>query len=173
MVTYKRDLPVWSGRVKNPQFPWNYASGFLWFSPATAHISVGAEDKTVLYNICEKCRYPVLFHHLRRNNTILYQKSFSHIVPHLCFGGTSTHYLSINTIPFHIHMFTFTSMYSWHIYLSPMPIFSILQTWNCMLFNPKLHIIALLIFIYSFACFFFFQLLQYLIAHHKKNNHQT
>ena len=42
----------------------------------------------------------------------------------------------------------------------------------CMLFNPKLHIIALLIVIYSFACFFF-QLLQYLIAHHKKNNHQT
>ena len=26
--------------------------------------------------------------------SILYQKSFSHIVPHLCFGGTSTHYLS-------------------------------------------------------------------------------
>ena len=94
MVTYKRDLPVWSGWVKNSQFPWNYTSGFLYFSPATAHISVGAEDKTVLYNIYEKCRYSVLFHHLRRNNTILYQKSFSHIVPHLCFSGTSTHYLS-------------------------------------------------------------------------------
>ena len=100
--------------------------------------------------------------------SILYQKSFSHIVPHLCFGGTSTHYLSFfrafqnnlstrllfhgfhkrtpanfrllryrtqrhyliyqhHTIPYpyvHIHQHVFLT----YLPLSPMPIFSILQT---------------------------------------------
>ena len=64
------------------------------------------------------------------------------------------------------------SFFPFNLSNSPM-IMPPIQIRNCMLFNPKLHIIALLIVIYSFACFFFFQLLQYLIAHHKKNNHQT